>query len=317
MSQPSRLKKVRQVDSRDQIEISQLNDIGGHAGIVRRYYDQTTRLFMKFGGANTAYAIHRAVWSGDGDTFDSAINRTNAGLLRSLRDAAPTRGATRVADLGCGIGGSLFYLAAHWGAELLGIGLTISKTQVELAQARARTLKLDGATMTFVHGDYLRVPIASASHHAACAIESYCHAPDPARFFSEVSRILRPGGRLVLCDDFLARASDPGAIDPGDAFWLRAYLEGWRVPELTTLARSIDLAAQGGLRMLEKTDLTPQLRLRAVPHVPALLMIAAARPFAHAHEIFPSMIGSIALQHCLKRGLVEYQFVVFEKQSDQ
>ena len=268
---------------------------------------------MRFGGANSAYAIHRAVWSGDGDTFEQAINYTNAALLHSLRAVAPRMGALRVADLGCGIGGSLFYLAAHWGAELHGLGLTISKTQAELAQANERALAHGEASLMFVQADYSHLPAADGAFDAACAIESFCHAPDPARFFDEASRALRPGGRLVLCDDFIARAIETPELSSEDAYWLRAYIDGWRVPHLVTFAKTTGLAAKHDLRVIEHADLTPRLRLRAVPRRAARLMISAARPFTRAHDIVSSMIGSTALQLCLKRGLVEYKFVVFEK----
>ena len=45
------------------------------------------------------------------------------------------------------------------------------------------------------------------------------------------------------------------------------------------------------------------------------MAFALARPFHTLHEIVPSMIGSIALQHCLLRGLIEYHFMVFEKRG--
>ena len=324
MSQPSRLKEVHKINTSNRTKVGNLDGIG-HAGIVRRYYDQTTRLFVRFGGANEAYAIHRAVWPSKSDTFETAINFTNTELLRCLRDTwqnAENSNLARAsapfcfADLGCGIGGSLFYLAQHWGKPMRGLGLTISKTQAELAQARLGQLHSPGIDLAFVHGDYLHVPCPDQAFDAIYAIESFCHAPNPATFFAEAARLLRPGGRLIVCDDFIGSATGSDGMravtNREDEFWLRAYLEGWRVPNLTTFAETMSLASDQGLGVVEHADLTDRLRLRLLPRIPARLMITAARPFINTHEIIPSMIGSTALQHCLARGLVCYKFVVFQ-----
>ena len=45
----------------------------------------------------------------------------------------------------------------------------------------------------------------------AVAIESFIHCANPDRFMSEAASVLRSGGRLVLCDDFLAAP----ALDAG------------------------------------------------------------------------------------------------------
>ena len=290
----------------------------GHAGIVRRYYDQTTRLFMRFGGANAAYAIHRAVWTSPSESFESAINHTNRELLRCLRDQ-PGNQATRhprIIDLGCGIGGSLFFLANEWPGSWSGLGVTISQTQAHVAQMRFKSASWPIADLAFCHGDYLHVPCVDQSFEAGYAIESYCHAPDPEAFFGEVKRLLKPGGRLIICDDFIETNRSGPAPAKDDDFWLRAYLECWRVPNLTSLQQTRQLAAGHGLFVIEQADLSAKLRLRVMPSAPTRMLIAAATTLMRSHEIVPSMIGSIALQQCLYRGLIKYRFLVFESQPD-
>jgi tocopherol O-methyltransferase len=50
-----------------------------------------------------------------------------------------------------------------------------------------------------VLGDWLRNPLEDASFDVAIAIESSEHMPDLEGFFKQAWRVLRPGGRLVVC----------------------------------------------------------------------------------------------------------------------
>ena len=51
----------------------------------------------------------------------------------------------------------------------------------------------------------------------AFAIESFVHSPDGPRFFRSAARALRPGGKLIICDDFLSspRPRPPPATAAG------------------------------------------------------------------------------------------------------
>lgn len=56
----------------------------------------------------------------------------------------------------------------------------------------------DTAALPAVRGDGTRLPFASASVDAACAIEVLEHIPNPEAVLIELRRLLRPGGRLCI-----------------------------------------------------------------------------------------------------------------------
>jgi len=280
---------------------------------IRRYYEQNTRLFLSFGSAAGTYAIHRAVWAEGVKTLDQALNHSSELILAETRAlvAQQALDQVRVIDLGCGVGGTLFYLAQQLDVPVRAVGLTISPLQAHLAHERAGRLTLPQPCL-FAEADFLAVPVAGHMD-VAISVEAYVHAVDPDCFLAEAARILRPGGKLIVCDDFLsARAMSP-FLNDAERHWVLAYQQGWHIPNLCGEGCVQDLARGHGLTLVSDRDLTPHLRLRTLPNRLAAAMLNAGRRLPFRHAIVPSMTGSLALQHCLKLGLVQYRFLVFEK----
>jgi tocopherol O-methyltransferase len=76
------------------------------------------------------------------------------------------------------------------------------------------------------------------------AQESLCHANEKAAFFNEAARVLAPGGRVVVSDFMLRRAS----VSPEDRLLLEEWLDGWALPELWTAVQHANAARTAGLR---------------------------------------------------------------------
>ena len=268
---------------------------------IRRYYDQNTSLFLAFGSGQKMTSIHRAIWADGARTLDDALNVAHQRILAEVH-------GRRVADLGCGVGASLFHILPQMEQPAFGLGLTISPVQARLAQATAGRLGLAGQCL-IAEGDFLSVPLEGESLDAVYSVEAFCHTSEQASYFREAARLLRPAGRLVLIDDF--RAERP--FSPDEAAWLAAFRAGWYVPGVSTLSQVSDWAANAGLRLCRSDDLTPFLRLRALPNGLARFLIKTGEKLPLRHAILPSMLGSIALQQALRQGIVQYRFTVFEK----
>jgi SAM-dependent methyltransferase len=211
------------------------------------------------------------------------------------------------------VGGTLFYLAQQLDVPLQAVGLTISPLQAHLAHERAGRLALPQACL-FAEADFLAVPIAG-NMDVAISVEAYVHAVDPDCFLAEAARILRPGGKLILCDDFLSARTMSPFLSDAERHWVLAYQQGWHIPNLCGEGYVQDLARSHGFTLVSDRDLTPHLRLRTLPDLLATALLAAGHRLPICHTIVPSMTGSLALQHCLKLGLVQYRFLVFEKQN--
>ncbi|MBL8046000.1 MAG: methyltransferase domain-containing protein [Anaerolineales bacterium] len=270
---------------------------------VAEYYDENTRPFLNFFGSGTGVAaIHRQLWGPGVKTEREAFEFLNQLILDEILGM---RGEElgRVLDLGCGIGGTATWLAQRSAAQIFGI--TISEVQAQLATERARQLGV-AAQCEFAQGDFLNLPEAGP-FAAAYAIESFIHAEDPARFFTEAARVLAPGARLVICDDFLAT----NALPPEAERWLNLFQSGWHLANLKTVPAAQKHASAAGLRFLTGQPLSQYLR--PVPEWVVQAGTALLNFTPKNSKYWQSLRGSTALQKCIRAGWTEYHALVWEK----
>jgi SAM-dependent methyltransferase len=275
---------------------------------IRDYYDQNTRLFLAFNRSRKAGNIHRSVWMEGAQTLAEALNVSNDLIRAEIESVAKTN--ARIADLGCGVGASLLHIIPRLQEPKPAFGLTLSPVQARLAGQFAKQANREGQIL-FAEGDFTRVPLASESLDVVYSVEAVVHAPEPERYFREAGRLLRRGGKLILVDDYLTERS----LSQSESKWLRAYINGWHVPGITTVQQTQTFAKKHHLQVIKNGDLTPYLHLRHLPHALAQISLVIGNLLPLKHAILPSMLGSMALQQCLHMQVIEYRFLVFEKQT--
>lgn len=271
------------------------------ASDIRRYYDRQTAGFVALGQGGGEGAIHRAVWGPGVTTREQAFHFVEDRIAELIEMES-----AHIVDLGCGVGGSLCHLAAR--LPIRGTGITLSPVQARLAMDRVNALGL-ADRVTCIEGDYTRLPQDVAPADLAFAIESFVHGPSPARFFAECARLVKPGGLLVICDDFRRPTSDPRATRAVEQF-----TRGWHVNTLVTGGELRDLARAAGFAHERTTDLTPWLELdrprdRAIAAFVALFGWLPLGRTRVAH-----VVGGSALQTGLTRGWIGYDLVALRRE---
>lgn len=103
----------------------------------------------------------------------------------------------RIADVGCGLGGTLGLLNDELDDVEL-IGLNIDPRQIEYA--RERVIPRARNRVQFVVGDACSLPFDDQSLDVIISVECIFHFPSRKKYFSEVKRVLKPGGRFVVSD---------------------------------------------------------------------------------------------------------------------
>lgn len=193
---------------------------------------------------------------------EAMLEQMNREVLSRLR-LDPTQ-ATRILDLGCGLGATLRSFARRLPlAELTGI----TRVPWQVEQAIRINQELPSARhIRLTLGDYQQTTFLSASFDAVYALESSCHArgADKADLLREAARLLRPGGRLVLADGFLRSSI---SLNPLQRAVVRKLCECWVIEELGQLDLVINELRRLGFRDLSVEHL--QYRVApSVAHVP-------------------------------------------------
>jgi SAM-dependent methyltransferase len=119
-------------------------------------------------------------------------------VARVRRLLGPFSGTERALDCGCGTGALAIALAAHVG-EVVGVD-----TRAEYLEA-ARGLAPEN--VEFVEGDATSLPFEYGFFDIVGCLRLLHHVHRPELVVSELARVTRPGGRILLMDQL-------GSVDP-------------------------------------------------------------------------------------------------------
>ena len=137
---------------------------------------------------------------------------------------APLDGTERALDSGCGAGALAFALGPLVGSV---VGVDLSEDLVSAGR------KLAPPNCDLILGDATALPFAYGSFDIAGSMRVLHHAHRPELIVSELARVTRPGGRILLVDQI-------GDIDPGVAAELDRF-ERARDPSHTRLLPDQDI----------------------------------------------------------------------------
>lgn len=275
---------------------------------VRRYYDENTRLFLSL-GQSTEGAIHRAVWGPGVDERQQAMAYVDERVMHWLAQApSGADGVRHVVDLGAGVCASLCRIARRF--PIRGTGITLSQAQVDFAVLRIEALGMSDSVRC-LRGDFCALPEGLAPAETAFAIESFIHAASAEQFFRQCAALVRPGGYLIVCDDFLSDAR--WRSDPRAAPWLDRVAKGWLAMNLITPDEAQALAARAGFTHAATEDLTPYLELGRPRDLAVGALMRALGWLPPLNQYWLMLYGGHALQVCLKRGWIQHSFMVWKR----
>lgn len=115
--------------------------------------------------------------------------------LEAMLETAALTGTERILDLGCGAGHTALFFAPHV-AEVH--GLDLSEPMMEQGRRMAAERGLDN--LSWHRGEAEALPFPDAHFELVTSRQSAHHYEDLDRALAEVTRVLKPGGRLVVVD---------------------------------------------------------------------------------------------------------------------
>jgi SAM-dependent methyltransferase len=140
------------------------------------------------------------------DEFHTRGREATANLASLLiNDLQPN---FHVLDVGAGIGGPSRYLASQFGCRVTGLDLVGEYCRV--ADSLAKRVKLDNL-LTYRQGDATHIPFEDAIFDVVWTQHASMNIAYKKRLYSEMYRVLKPGGKLVIYDVF--KGSNSSNID--------------------------------------------------------------------------------------------------------
>jgi tocopherol O-methyltransferase len=206
---------------------------------VARHYDALDRFYRELWGEH----VHHGLWT----TGRESVEQATRALVDLVAGWAGVRPGARVADAGCGYGGTARVLAGEYGCEV--VGFTLSDAQAAWARER-------GGRVRYEVRSWLANGLTDNSCDVVVAIESLSHMIDKPLAFAEAARVLRPGGRLVLVD--WLSAEQPSRL--ARRWLLDPIAREGRLPSLHSLEAYERFVAQAGLTVLHTEDLSQRAR---------------------------------------------------------
>jgi len=159
------------------------------AGSFRSYYRLLNELYRTVYGRNLM--LHFPYYIAQEEPFEQRqINLVDQCLLEFGRFSGGT-----LLEVGCGNGANCRYISALDGNTQV-IGIDLNPDNIEIAQ---REHAADNIRFYVDDAQQLQ-NIGDQSVDNLICIESALHYPDKHAFFSQVRRVLKPGGQFVIAD---------------------------------------------------------------------------------------------------------------------
>lgn len=138
--------------------------------------------------------VIRAYFNQQADTWDELIAEKDTGKLERMAKRLDLEPGSTLLDVGTGTGVFLPYLLAMIGRNGRVVGLDIAARML----SRACDKGFHGEAQ-YICGDVMAVPCPDAMFDAVVCYSSFPHFQDKPRAFREVHRVLKDGGRLLIC----------------------------------------------------------------------------------------------------------------------
>lgn len=213
-------------------------DTGQTEADVSGHYDELDPVYRAVWGEH----VHHGLWRSGRESPAAAVEALADLVGERLAPAA----GDGLVDIGCGYGATAQRFAERLQVSVTGLTLSLAQHQVAAARPGALVFQLR---------DWLDNRLPEAGFEHGYAIESSEHMTDKPRFFAEAHRVLKPGGRLVVCAWLAA---------PEPTRWQVKHLlepicrEG-RLPSMGSRADYEEMARAAGFEAVAYEELSKQV----------------------------------------------------------
>jgi ubiquinone/menaquinone biosynthesis C-methylase UbiE len=180
---------------------------------IRQYYDNFWSVGRQKSHQYLTYGFHFGYFEKGIIKHEEAIRNMNdfIGRLLCLETGQPLK----IFDAGCGVGATSRYLSKKYPQSHF-TGISLGSHEIELAKKIQKEQNIKNAV--FLVGNYTETGFLDSTYDGAFALESFAYATSKKDVACEISRVLKPGGKLVIIDGFLTKDL------PLNSFMQNAYM---------------------------------------------------------------------------------------------
>jgi cyclopropane-fatty-acyl-phospholipid synthase len=203
---------------------------GRDAAAISHHYDVGNDFYSLVLGPSMVYSC--AVWESDATGLDAA----QAAKLDLVCRKLGLKPGMRVLDVGCGWGSFALHAAQHFGADV--VGVTLSVEQAAMARKRAADAGLTERVDIRVQ-DYRDVDDGPFDAISSIGMSEHVGREQIQHYASQLHGLLRPGGRLL--NHAISWNAGPTAADP-DSFIPRYVFPDGEMLSLPDMVAALESA---------------------------------------------------------------------------
>lgn len=211
--------------------------------MVNHYFDLVTD-FYQYGWGDSFHFAPRS----KGESFESSLKRHQLFLAHQMN----LKPGQKVIDIGCGIGEPMRAIATETGSQIT--GLNNNSYQIDKANIAMKNTGLE-SRCNFVKGDFMSMPFEGGIFDAAYQIEATPHAPDKLQAFSEIYRVLKPGGIFGGYEWCLTDLYDCSNTLHSEI--KKDIKKGSGLPDIMSISEVKQALVAAGFEILEARDIAP------------------------------------------------------------
>jgi len=211
---------------------------------IAKMYDDSCYLWEQTWGEH----LHHGFYGFDGK-LKTDHKQAQVDLIEEVLKWAGITKATRILDSGCGVGGSSRYLARKFNAKVTGI--TLSPVQAQRGNELAKEQHLE-TQCDFRVADALNTPFEENTFDVVWALESGEHMPDKEQFVKECTRVLKPGGVVVMV--VWCHRNEPPPLTESEISHLKRIYKVYELPYMCSLESFVKYAKESGLKDIKSSD---------------------------------------------------------------